>query len=48
MLYNETLKKLFSVTFLHEKNDFAEWSKILLVIDLKIILLDQQNNLMEP
>jgi len=29
---------------LHGKNDFAEESKILLDIDLKIILLDHQNN----
>jgi len=29
---------------MHGKNDFAEGSKILLNTDLKIILLDQQNN----
>jgi len=29
---------------LHEKNDFAEGSKILLDTDLKIILLGHQNN----
>jgi len=29
---------------LHGKNDFVERSKILLDIDLKIILLDYQNN----
>jgi len=29
---------------LHGKNDFAEGSKILLDTDLKIILLDHQNN----
>jgi len=29
---------------LHGKNDFAERSKILLDTDLKIILLDHQNN----
>jgi len=29
---------------LHGKNDFAEKFKILLDIDLKIILLDHQNN----
>jgi len=40
-LCNETIKKLFSITFLHEKNAFAEESKILLDINLKIILLDQ-------
>jgi len=28
----------------HGKNDFAEGSKILLDTDLKIILLDHQNN----
>jgi len=28
----------------HGKNDFAEGSKILLDINQKIILLDQQNN----
>jgi len=30
---------------LHERNDFAEESKILLNINLKIILLDHQNSL---
>jgi len=30
-----------------EKNDFAEKSKILLDTDLKIILLDHQNNFLE-
>jgi len=34
--------KNFSST--HGKNDFAEGSKILLDTDLKIILLDNQNN----
>jgi len=34
----------FLQMFLHGKNDFAERSKILLDIDLKIILLDHQNN----
>jgi len=29
---------------IHGKNDFAEESKILLDIDLKIILLNHQNN----
>jgi len=29
---------------LHGKNDFAEGSKVLLDIDLKIILLNYQNN----
>jgi len=33
--------------FLHEKNDFAERSKILLDTDLKIILLDHQNNFVD-
>jgi len=32
---------------LHGKNDFAEGSKILLNTDLKIILLDHQNNFVE-
>jgi len=32
---------------IHEKNDFAERSKILLDTDLKIILLDHQNNFVE-
>jgi len=32
---------------LHGKNDFAEGSKILLDTDLKIILLDHQNNFVE-
>jgi len=32
------------IIFIHGKNDFAERSKILLDIDLKIILLSQQNN----
>jgi len=32
----------------HEKKDFAEGFKILLDIDLKIILLDHQNNFVEP
>jgi len=35
----------FLQMFLHGKNDFAERSKILLDTDLKIILLDYQNNL---
>jgi len=35
---------LLNVIFLHEKNDFIEGSKILLDTDLKIILLDHQNN----
>ena len=30
--------------FIHEKDDFAEISKILIYRDLKIILLDHQNN----
>jgi len=30
--------------YIHEKNDFVEGSKILLDTDLKIILLDYQNN----
>jgi len=30
--------------YIHGKNDFAEKSKILLDIDLKIILLGHQNN----
>jgi len=32
---------------IHRKNDFAEVSKILLDTDLKIILLDHQNNFVE-
>jgi len=32
---------------LYRKNDFAEGSKILLNTDLKIILLDHQNNFIE-
>jgi len=32
-------------SIIHEKNDFAERSKILLDTDLKIILLNLQNNL---
>jgi len=46
------IKKNFSITLLDikaikiiiRKNDFAEKSKILLDTDLKIILLDRQNN----
>jgi len=38
---DESLSGLFS---LHRKNDFDERSKILLDTDLKIILLDHQNN----
>jgi len=30
--------------YLHGKNDFAEGSKILLKTDLKIILVEHQNN----
>jgi len=37
----------FAFAFLHEKNDFAEGFKILLNTDLKIILLDHQNNIVE-
>jgi len=33
--------------FLHRKNDFVERSEILLGTDLKIILLDHQNNFVE-
>jgi len=32
------------IILIHENNDFAEESKILLDTDLKIILLDRQNN----
>jgi len=35
---------LHDISFVHEKNDFAERFKILLNTDLKIILLDCQNN----
>jgi len=34
----------FIFSIVHEKNDFAEGSKILLDTDLKIILLYRQNN----
>jgi len=45
---NETGFILFVVwRMLHGKNDFAEGSKILLNTDLKIILLDHQNNFVE-
>jgi len=37
------LKRIKSLQLLHEKNDFNEESKIL-DTDLKIILLDHQNN----
>jgi len=33
--------------YIHDKNDFAEGSKILLGTDLKIILLNHQNNFVE-
>jgi len=33
--------------YITRKNDFAEGFKILLDTDLKIILLDRQNNLLE-
>jgi len=33
--------------YIHGKNDFAEGSKILLGTDLKIILLNHQNNFVE-
>jgi len=33
---------------MHGKNNFAEGSKILLDADLKIILLDYQNNYVYP
>jgi len=33
--------------FIHEKNDFAEGSEILLDTDLKTILLNHQNNFFE-
>jgi len=36
--------KLDFSKYMHGKNDFAEESKILLATDLKIILLDYQNN----
>jgi len=36
-----------SCLYIHRKNDFAEGSKILLDTDLKIILLDHQNNFVE-
>jgi len=38
------LSRLPLSRYLHGKNDFAEESKILLDTDLKVILLDQQNN----
>jgi len=37
-------KKLRILRTLHERNDFAEGSKILLDTDLKIIWLDYQNS----
>jgi len=41
--YFDSIKKLASNDFLHEKNDFAEGSKILLDTDRKIISLDHRN-----
>jgi len=41
------LKLRFYRKLLHGKNDFAEGSKILLDTDLKIILLNHQNNFIE-
>jgi len=38
---------IFVFRNVHEKNDFAEGSKILLDTDLKIILLAHQNNFVE-
>jgi len=39
--------KVFKNLATHGKNDFAEGSKVLLDTDLKIILLDHQNNFVE-
>jgi len=36
--------QIFCIGFVHGKNDFAEGSKILLDTNLKIILLNYQNN----
>jgi len=38
------LEDILSIEEVHGKNDFAKGSKILLDTDLKIILLDHQNN----
>jgi len=41
---NSSLNNAKNFDIVYEKNDFAEGSKILLNTDLKIILLDYQNN----
>jgi len=43
-LYHREPRSFIRKNSPHGKNDFAEGSKILLDIDLKIILLDHQNN----
>jgi len=44
IIIDSVFRLSFLQMFLHGKNDFAERSKILLDTDLKIILLDHQNN----
>jgi len=44
LISSQIIKVSVSLTRIYEKNDFAKRSKILLDTDLKIILLDHQNN----